>query len=91
MVALVIPKSYPRAMKIAISVPDEVFKAGEQLAHQLGVSRSELYANALRAYLGSRGASAVTAGLDAVYANQPSSVDVEFNTAQLAVLTDEAW
>ena len=30
-------------MKIAISVPDEVFEAGEHLAHQLGISRSQLY------------------------------------------------
>jgi hypothetical protein len=30
-------------MKIAISVPDEVFEAGEHLARQLGLSRSQLY------------------------------------------------
>ena len=52
-------------MKIAISVPDEVFKAGEHLARQLGVSRSQLYADALSEYLSVRGAAAVTAKLDA--------------------------
>lgn len=91
MVALVIPQSYPRAMKVAISVPDEVFKAGEQLARELGVSRSELYATALAVYLGSRGAAAVTAGLDKVYATQASSVEAALNAAQLRVLPDETW
>jgi metal-responsive CopG/Arc/MetJ family transcriptional regulator len=57
-------------MKIAISVPDDVFQAGEHLAQQLGLSRSQLYADALSAYLSERGATAVTAKLDAVYARE---------------------
>jgi predicted transcriptional regulator len=48
-------------MKIAISVPDQVFEAGEHLAQQLGLSRSRLYSDALAAYLSIRGAQAVTA------------------------------
>ncbi len=91
MVALVIPQSYSRNMKVAISVPDEVFKAGEQLARQLGMSRSELYANALEAYLGSRGGAAVTERLDKVYASSTSSVDAALNAAQLRSLPDETW
>jgi metal-responsive CopG/Arc/MetJ family transcriptional regulator len=46
-------------MKIAISVPDEIFEAGERLAKQLGLSRSQLYADALSAYFSERGAAAV--------------------------------
>ena len=57
-------------MKIAISVPDEIFEAGEHLAKQLGLSRSQLYADALSAYLSERGAAAVTAKLNAVYAQE---------------------
>ena len=34
-------------MKIAVSIPDPVFKAAERLAKRLGVSRSELYARAI--------------------------------------------
>jgi mRNA interferase MazF len=41
-------------MKIAISVPDEVFEAGEHLARQLGISRSQLYSDALASYLSAR-------------------------------------
>ena len=38
-------------MKVAISVPDPVFEAGEYLARQLKVSRSQLYSDALAAHL----------------------------------------
>ena len=34
-------------MKTAVSIPDPVFKAAEELAKRLGASRSELYSRAL--------------------------------------------
>ena len=78
-------------MKIAISVPDEIFEAGEHLAKQLGLSRSQLYADALSAYLTKRGAAAVTAKLNAVYSAESSKLDPAFTRAQLSRLADEAW
>lgn len=78
-------------MKIAISVPDEVFEAGEHLARQLGQSRSQLYSNALAAYLSVRGAAAVTARLNRVYRSENSSLEPAFAATQLEQLTDEAW
>jgi metal-responsive CopG/Arc/MetJ family transcriptional regulator len=78
-------------MKIAISVPDEIFEAGEHLAKQLGLSRSQLYADALSAYLSERGAAAVTAKLNAVYAQDSSNLDPAFAQAQLSRVADEAW
>ncbi len=78
-------------MKIAISVPDEIFEAGEHLAKQLGLSRSQLYADALSAYLSERGAAAVTAKLNAVYSNESSQLDVAFSHSQLSRLANEAW
>jgi len=78
-------------MKIAISVPDQVFGAGEHLAKQLGVSRSQLYSDALAAYLSHRGMDAVTARLNEVYAAQPSSVDPSFGRVQPQILANEAW
>ena len=38
-------------MKTAISLPDSVFEQAESLAKRLGLSRSELYAKAIQAYL----------------------------------------
>ena len=78
-------------MKIAISVPDEIFEAGEHLAKQLGISRSQLYANALSAYLSERGAAAVTARLNEVYASESSKLDPALAHAQLSRVADEAW
>lgn len=78
-------------MKIAISVPDEVFQAGEHLAHQLGISRSQLYADALAAYLSVRGAAAVTARLDEVHGKAPVRLDAALAAAQRVKLADEAW
>jgi metal-responsive CopG/Arc/MetJ family transcriptional regulator len=37
-------------MKTAVSLPDSLFEAADQLARQLGKSRSQFYAEALRAY-----------------------------------------
>lgn len=78
-------------MKVAISVPDPIFEAGEQLARQLRLSRSELYSNALSVYLGSRGAAAVTARLNAVYAAESSTVDPALSAAQVKSVGHEAW
>lgn len=78
-------------MKIAISLPDDVFEAGEHLAQQLGLSRSQLYANALSAYLSERGAAAVTAKLDAIYARESSKPDPAFGRLQLTRLANETW
>jgi metal-responsive CopG/Arc/MetJ family transcriptional regulator len=78
-------------MKIAISVPDDVFEAGEHLAEQLGLSRSQLYADALSAYLSERGAAAVTAKLNAIYSKAPSKQDPAFSRHQLSRLANETW
>lgn len=38
-------------MKTAISLPDDLFLQAEEFAKRLGISRSELYANALREFI----------------------------------------
>ena len=78
-------------MKIAISVPDDIFEAGEHLAQQLGLSRSQLYADALSAYLSARGAAAVTAKLNDIYSTESSKVDPAFASSQLKRLANKAW
>ena len=78
-------------MKVAISLPNPVFDAAERLAEQLKVSRSQLYAEALAEYLSSRGATAVTEQLNAVYAAESSSVDPSLRRAQARAIGNEAW
>jgi DNA-binding transcriptional MocR family regulator len=78
-------------MKIAISVPNPVFQAGEHLAQQLKLSRSQLYSDALAAYLSSRGAREVTARLNTVHGATQSTLDSSLARAQGEALGDEAW
>ena len=78
-------------MKVAISLPDPVFTAAEQLAKELQVPRSQLYAEAIAQYLERRGGSAVTAKLNSVYSEQESNIPAEFASAQSSILSNEAW
>ena len=78
-------------MKTAISIPDEVFDAAEEMAQRLGVSRSQLYVTALREYLEAHRNRGVTARLDQVYEYQDSSLDLRVAEAQTDSLDDEDW
>ncbi|MGH8522859.1 MAG: hypothetical protein ACREXY_01130 [Gammaproteobacteria bacterium] len=78
-------------MKVAISLPDPVFRSAETLAKRLKKSRSELYAEAIAEYVGARGAKAVTEKLNAVYGKESSEVDSALRYAQLESLTRAAW
>lgn len=78
-------------MKVAISLPDPVFRSAETLAKRLKKSRSELYADAIAEYVGARGAHAVKEKLDAVYGEESSALDPAVRYAQLEALSREAW
>lgn len=78
-------------MKVAISLPDPVFSAAEQLAHRLKVSRSQLYAQAIQEYLSKRQDAVVTERLNAVYDAESSDIDAALNNAQLGAIGHEAW
>jgi metal-responsive CopG/Arc/MetJ family transcriptional regulator len=47
-------------MKVAVSIPDAVFAETEDLAKQLGTSRSEIYSRALSEFLGRHAPDRVT-------------------------------
>jgi metal-responsive CopG/Arc/MetJ family transcriptional regulator len=82
-------------MKIAISVPDPIFAAAEKLAAHLGKSRSQLYAEAVRAFVEANSTTAVTEQLNAVYAGQPATIDPALALAQSQALAhslgNETW
>ncbi|MCU0755167.1 MAG: hypothetical protein MUE46_08600 [Xanthomonadales bacterium] len=78
-------------MKVAISVPDPVFDAAERLAQDLGVSRSQLYAQALAEFLEARSSAAITARLNEVHGRESAQVEPELMAAQLQMLPHEAW
>ncbi len=78
-------------MKTAISIPDDLFQAAEKLAKRLSVSRSELYAKALAAFLESRGGQDVTERLDSIYDGESSSVDPVLAKLQSLSVPREDW
>ncbi|MGM3309248.1 ChpI protein [Anabaena sp. WFMT] len=69
-------------MKTAIAIPDPLFEAAEQFAKHKGLSRSQLYAIALQEYLQSHQPDQITQQLDAVYADEDSSIDPLFISLQ---------
>lgn len=66
---------YSFVVKTAVSIPDPIFEAADDLARRLGISRSALYARALARELASQSDDEVTAQLDAVYGDTASAFD----------------
>ena len=78
-------------MKTAISIPDPVFKAAEETAARLGMSRSQLYTKAVAAFVERQRRRAVTEALDEVYAGNDSRLDPVLERMQFASLPKEDW
>jgi hypothetical protein len=76
-------------MKTAISVPDSMFEAAEQLAYRLGLSRSELYAKAMEEFISAHKNQGVTEKLNEIYGQNSSSIDPELIQLQLASIPKE--
>lgn len=78
-------------MKTAISLPDSVFKEAEALAKQLGLSRSELYTNALKIYLRKYNRERILHKLNQVYSEESSEVEPVLSKMQFMSLSPEDW
>jgi hypothetical protein len=80
-------------MKTAISIPDAIFEEAERLAKIRGWSRSELYANAVSAYVNSEKFLGVREKLNAVYGRNDnhSAVDPLLAKAQARSLSKQKW
>ena len=80
-------------MKTAISLPDPMFKKAERLAKRLGVSRSELYQQAIAAMLERYDAKAITDSYNVVIAREPNAfkLDPAIERAQFEILPDDEW
>ena len=79
-------------MKTAISLPDPLFKSAEALAHRLGVSRSELFADAVAEYIARHDQARLTERLNAAYADaadQPP--DIALAALQARSLPRDRW
>jgi metal-responsive CopG/Arc/MetJ family transcriptional regulator len=76
-------------MKTAISIPDDVFRAAEDAARRNGMSRSQLFTEAVRLFLKTRGGEEVTARLNEVYSQRDSRMDAVLSRMQSAALLED--
>ena len=62
-------------MKIAVSIPNDIFEDAEQLADRLGTSRSQLYTRALAEFVARHDDDRVTAAMNAVVDEVGTALD----------------
>ena len=78
-------------MKMAISIPDELFFEAEKYAKSCGVSRSRLYATAVAQFLEQHLAKRITKQLNEVYSSKPEKLDKTLSAMQFLSLEKEKW
>ena len=78
-------------MKTAISISEPIFQAAEEMAHNLGVSRSELFSTAMAEYLENHKYQNVTDSLNEVYKLNDSALDDELFNMQLSSVQEQDW
>jgi metal-responsive CopG/Arc/MetJ family transcriptional regulator len=78
-------------MKIAVSVPDDVFERAERLARRAGRSRSEVYSTALREYVARHSPDEVTEAIDRVIEDVGTGLDPFVVSAGRQVLESTEW
>jgi predicted transcriptional regulator len=78
-------------MKIAVSIPDDVYQRAERLAEQSNRTRSRLYSDALGEYLARHGSDEVTDAMNQALAGMDQSPDTFVAVAARAVLAKTEW
>ena len=78
-------------MKTAISLPDDIFEAAEELADELGLSRSRLYAQAVAEFVEHHRTDDVTERLNEVYAKTDSRLDPVLEELQARSISRDEW
>lgn len=78
-------------MKVAISIPDEVFAEAESLIKRLKTSRSEIYSRALGEFLGRHSPNQVTEKLNLVVQEAGDEPDLFTERSARRVLKRVEW
>ena len=78
-------------MKVAVSIPDEVFTETESLAKRFNASRSEIYSRALREFLARHAPDRITEMMDRVVAEVGETTDAFSKRAARGVLRRVDW
>ena len=82
---------YTCAVKTAVSIPDKIFKAADRLAERLGMSRSQLYADAVADYLRRHRGDRIRQRLDEVYSEESSDADAVLGAMQRRSMPSDDW
>ena len=78
-------------MKVAVSIPDDVFEEADALAARLRTTRSDVYARALAAYVGEHDTDRVTETMNDVVDAVGASRDEFTRAAARRVLERSEW
>lgn len=78
-------------MKTAVSIPDDLFRAAECAAADMGVTRSKFFALALTEYLQRIRDEEVTRRVNEVLAEEPAQLDDELRRYQYRHLRNSEW
>jgi metal-responsive CopG/Arc/MetJ family transcriptional regulator len=78
-------------MKVAVSIPAELFESAESLGKRMRVSRSRLYATALSEFLAKHQRRKVTDRLNQIYGTEESRLDDRLARMQRRSVSADAW
>ena len=78
-------------MKVAVSIPEDLFDSAEMLGKRLGLSRSRLYASALAEFLAKHKGQKTTERLNRIYAEEESRLEAPLRRRQAQTVGHEPW
>ena len=78
-------------MKTAISIPNEIFEEAERTAKRLGLSRSEFFTRAIKAYLADRSEQSITNSYNAGFGDSAAESDDFQREATRHALLNVEW
>ena len=78
-------------MKVAVSIPEDIFDSAETLGKRLGLSRSRLYATALAEFLAKHKGRKTTERLNRLYSEEESQLERPLRRLQGRSISRESW
>ncbi len=78
-------------MKVAVSIPEDLFASAESLGKRLRVTRSRLYATALAEFLAKHQGRKLTDRLNQVYGAEDSRLDGRLARMQRRSVDADPW
>jgi metal-responsive CopG/Arc/MetJ family transcriptional regulator len=72
-------------------IPDPIFSSAEKLARRLGMSRSQLYARAVREFIQQHDDDIITKRLNDLYKDEPSGLDPTLQSIQARSVDSGSW